>query len=91
MLDQIRKQIENEAAVALYFKASRCSVCEILEPKVKDLLTTDFPKFSFLSFLQNENTAALAAHFNVFHAPTLLLFLEEKKLLELAKTPVFLN
>ncbi len=85
MLEQIRRQIENEAAVALYFKASRCSVCEILEPKIKDLITTDFPKFSFHSFLQNENTAALAAHFNVFHAPTLLLFLEGKEIIRTGK------
>ena len=85
MLEQTIHLIEKQAAVALYFKGARCSVCEVLEPKIKELIAADFPKFIFHSFLQNEETAPLAAHFSVFNAPTLLLFLEGKEILRSGK------
>ena len=85
MLSEITHIIQEQAAVALYFKGARCSVCEVIEPKIKELLSDHFPKFSFHSFLQNEETAPIAAHFSVFNAPTLLLFLEGKEVLRTGK------
>ena len=85
MLSEITHIIQEQAAVALYFKGARCSVCEVLQPKIQELLSDHFPKFSFHSFLQNKETASLAAHYGVFNAPTLLLFLEGKEILRTGK------
>ena len=84
-IEHISENIKTKTAVALYFKGARCSVCEVLEPKIKALLASSFPEFHFNSFLQNEEAALLAAHYGVFNAPTLLLFLDGKEILRTGK------
>jgi hypothetical protein len=58
-----------------------------LEPKIKRILVENFPEFSFYSFSVADNIAKLAAHYGVFNALTLILFLNGRGiLLELGKT-----
>ena len=38
---KILEEIQSKAATALYFKGERCSVCSVLEPKIKALLHTE--------------------------------------------------
>ena len=77
----ILEEIQSQAATALYFKGERCSVCSVLEPKIKALLETEFPKFTFISVPESEGSNELTAQLRIFNVPTLILFLEGKEFL----------
>ena len=77
----ISEEIQSQAATALYFKGERCSVCSVLEPKIKALLETEFPKFTFISVPESEGSNELTAQLRIFNVPTLILFLEGKEFL----------
>ncbi len=82
---KILEEIQSNAATAVYFKGDRCSVCSVLEPKIKALLETEFPKFTFISIPESEGNNELAAPLRVFNVPTLILFLEGKEFLRTGK------
>jgi len=81
----ILEEIQIQAATAVYFKGERCSVCSVLEPKIKALLTSEFPKFTFISVPESEAQNELRAQLRVFNVPTLVLFLEGKEFLRTGK------
>jgi thioredoxin 1 len=81
----ILEEIQIQAATAVYFKGERCSVCSVLEPKIKALLTSAFPKFTFISVPESEAQNELRAQLRVFNVPTLVLFLEGKEFLRTGK------
>jgi len=85
-LENIKDTIKNQMAVALYFKGTHCSVCEVLEPKIKRMLVENFSEFSFHSFNAADNIAKLAAHYGVFNAPTLILFLNGREIIRTGKS-----
>ena len=81
----ILEEIQIQAATAVYFKGERCSVCSVLEPKIKALLESEFPKFTFISVPESEAQNELSAQLRVFNVPTLVLFLEGKEFLRTGK------
>src|SRR5210317_1252527 len=81
----ILEEIQSQTATALYFKGERCSVCSVLEPKIKTLLASEFPKFTFISIPESEAQSELRAQLRVFNVPTLVLFLEGKEFLRTGK------
>lgn len=70
--------LESNSAVLVYFSTTSCSVGEALEPKVESLLADSFPKIKLISADLNNN-AKIAAHFNAFVEPTILIFFEGKE------------
>lgn len=81
----ILEEIQSQTATAVYFKGERCSVCSVLEPKIKTLLASEFPKFTFISIPESEAQSELRAQLRVFNVPTLVLFLEGKEFLRTGK------
>ena len=77
-LEEIRNLTNSEIAVALYFSTPNCGVCEALLPKLHNLFRVDFPKIRFQHIGADRNPE-IAANFNVFAAPTLLVFFEGKE------------
>ncbi len=55
----ILEEIQSQTATAVYFKGERCSVCSVLEPKIKTLLASEFPKFTFISIPESEAQSEL--------------------------------
>jgi len=70
--------LEANSAVLVYFSTTSCEVGEALEPKVKHLVGNLFPKIKFISVDLNYN-AKIAANFNAFVEPTILIFFEGKE------------
>lgn len=70
--------IEDHEAVLFYFSNLSCSVGETVQPKVMDLLRTDFPRMPFY-FVDMQFNAALAASCNVFVEPTVLVYFYGKE------------
>jgi hypothetical protein len=46
-IDKLEEILQSKIAVLLYFNTISCNVGESLEPKVKNLLISNFPKISF--------------------------------------------
>ncbi len=67
-------------AVLFYFSTLNCSVGEALEPKVRDLISREYPKIQFIWIDMNAAPEVLGAH-QVFVEPTILLFVEGKEYL----------
>ena len=78
--DFFEKQIKQHRGVLLYFATNSCSVGVALEPKVRNLLQTKYPKLVFTFVDMNEVPEFSAAH-QVFAEPTILLFLDGKEFL----------
>ncbi|MEM0518143.1 thioredoxin family protein [Aequorivita flava] len=76
----LEETIATEIAVAVYFAAPNCGVCEALRPKVEALFSEEFPAVKFL-YIKIEESPEIAAIFSVFSAPTLLVFFEGKEFL----------
>lgn len=65
-------------AAAVYFSGENCGVCQVMEPKVRELLDSEFPRFVFAR-VATANAAELAAQHGVFTVPTLLIFFDGRE------------
>ncbi|GAB3546563.1 hypothetical protein GCM10027343_24500 [Noviherbaspirillum agri] len=70
--------LSDHVAVALYFGAPTCNVCHVLEPKLRAAINEEFPDMVF-NAIDASAHPAIAAHFNVFTVPTLLVFFEGRE------------
>jgi len=77
-IDEINAKLIEDAALVLYFSSPSCSVCQVLRPKVMHALATAYPamgRYHADLALYPE----LAAHFQVFSAPTLIVFFQGRE------------
>jgi len=77
-LDQLENILQKTPAVLLYYSTDSCNVGEALEPKVYDLLKTEFPKIDFYKIDLNFSPEIAAKH-SAFVEPTILVFFEGKE------------
>jgi len=77
-LEELQTNIANNLAVLLYFNTISCNVGEALEPKVKTLLNTSFPKIKMYTVDLNLSPEISAAY-NAFVEPTILVFFDGKE------------
>lgn len=78
MESELKGYIENQDAALLYFSSPKCSACSALEPKIKTLVETKYPKISFIEIDVSQHPE-LAAHYSVFMAPTAIVVTEGKE------------
>lgn len=76
--DDIKKIIEENMAVMVYFSAPTCNVCHALKPKLLEAIETNFDKFEVVS-VDTSVDQETAAHYGVFAIPTVLIFLDGKE------------
>ena len=60
-------------AVLAYFSTEACSVCQVLKPKVSEMISEAFPKMKMV-FIESDKLPELAAQNRVFTAPTVIVF-----------------
>ncbi|PKP13739.1 MAG: thioredoxin [Bacteroidetes bacterium HGW-Bacteroidetes-3] len=77
-LEHLENMLRETKAVLLYFSTNSCNVGEALEPKVYDLLNTNFPKIAFYKVDMNFSPE-IAAKYSAFTEPTILVFFEGKE------------
>ncbi|OCL84366.1 thioredoxin family protein [Arcobacter porcinus] len=75
-LEDIKRSLEENRVVLLYFGAENCSVCEVLRPKIEDSLKENFPKIKSLFI---ENLIDINVEFGVFSNPTIILMIDKKE------------
>jgi len=77
-IENIEQSIKENIAVMLYFSAPTCNVCHALKPKLLDAIEANFKEFKIISIDVSQHQD-IAAHFNVFAIPTLLIFLDGRE------------
>lgn len=78
--EDIKKIIEENLAVMLYFSAPTCNVCHALKPKLVDAVLSNFKEFEIVS-IDTSIDQEIAANFSVFAIPSVLVFLGGKEFL----------
>ena len=77
-LKQLDDILKNDMAVVLYFSSPSCSVCKVLRPKLMQALNDTYPKISRYH-ADISLTPEIASQFQVFSAPTIIIFLEGRE------------
>ncbi len=77
-LEAVEKLIQKFPSALLYFYSNSCAPCLSLRPKVVELVCDQFPKVR-IGFVNAEAHPEIAATFNAFSFPTLILFFEGRE------------
>lgn len=77
-LDSVNSTIDSQMAVMLYFSAPTCNVCHALKPKLFSSIKENFSNFVIVDIDVSDHQE-IAAQFNVFTIPTVLIFLDSKE------------
>ena len=74
-LEVLQKMIEDKTGVLLYFSGEHCNVCHALRPKFAEAFSQHFPLLEQV-FLDAHENPEIAAHFQVFSVPTMIVYLQ---------------
>lgn len=77
-LETVNNTIRQKQAVALYFSAPTCNVCNALKPKLMHAFAKYFKELEIVN-IDVSKDQTVAAHFSVFAIPTLIIFLDGKE------------
>jgi thioredoxin 1 len=76
--EEILEILEKNKSVLLYFGATNCGVCEVLKPKIEQEVSRNFSKIKQI-YINSTKDFELSSYFNIFTAPTILVFFEKKE------------
>jgi len=74
-IEQLNEKIKSTPALMLYFSGAHCGVCKVLHPKITSAFKEKFPKIEQLTLTVEENPK-IAAQFNVFSMPTVIIYFD---------------
>jgi thioredoxin-like negative regulator of GroEL len=77
-LEVLEEVLKTEIAVLIYFNTISCNVGESLEPKIKNLCNSNFPKLKFYTVDINFSPE-VAAKCNAFVEPTIIVYFDGKE------------
>jgi len=77
-LDEVQELVSKELGVLLYFSTPTCNVCHALKPKIIEEFEKNFPLIK-LVFIDSTVLPEVAASYQVFSVPTMILFLDSKE------------
>lgn len=84
-LEELQATIKQEVGVLVYFSGENCNVCHALRPKFKELFDTKFPQIKQI-YLDAHEDAQIAANYQVFSVPTMLVFLDGREFVREGRT-----
>lgn len=74
-LNELETNLKKDVALVLYFSSPSCSVCHVLRPKLMEALEKEYPAIGRYH-VDIALTPEIAAHFQVFSAPTIIVFFD---------------
>ncbi len=77
-LDHFNEIVNNETAVLVYFSHEQCSVCKVLKPRVKELLSNKFPRMK-MYYSDTIKQSEVSAQNRVFAVPTILVLFDGRE------------
>lgn len=79
----IEKAIKDHEMVLVYFGSNSCNVCNVLKPKIQELLE-EYPKINSYQ-VDVEKSMEASATYNIFTIPAILVFVEGKETIREAR------
>lgn len=76
--ETLNTRIAKSVALLLYVTTTDCSVCKVLKPKVKELLSERFPKVEFLD-VEMDLLPEVGQRYEVFAVPTVIGFFQGRE------------
>jgi len=77
-INELNSKLKEEMAMVLYFSSPSCSVCHVLRPKLMQALEKTYPSIGRYH-ADIALTPEIAAEFQIFSAPTIIVFLEGRE------------
>ncbi|MFW5785962.1 MAG: thioredoxin family protein [bacterium] len=77
-LQELNVWVTREDAVLLYATTTDCSVCKVLKPKVRELLSERFPKIDFVD-VEVDVDPDVGRTYEVLSVPTVIAFFAGKE------------
>lgn len=77
-IDEMSAFVTDNEAALIYFSGENCGVCQVMQPRVKALLQSRFPRIAFTR-VATEQAGELAAQQQVFAIPTMLVFFDGRE------------
>jgi thioredoxin-like negative regulator of GroEL len=84
--ETLNRRIAESEALLLYVTTTDCSVCKVLKPKVRELLSERFPRMEFVD-VEMDLIPEVGRQYEVFAVPTVIVFFRGKE--HLRKVRVF--
>ncbi|MFA9422353.1 MAG: thioredoxin family protein [Sedimentibacter sp.] len=81
--EELRNIIANNNMTIVYFGSNMCGVCGAIEPKIIELLIK-YPKIKYVH-VDVEKSREIAATYNIFTIPGILLFIDGKEVIREAR------
>lgn len=82
--NEIEEFIKDNSISIVYFSGSTCGACDAIKEKILHIISEDYTKIKFLEVNAIENQE-IAAAYNIFSLPILLLFVNGKETLRLGR------
>jgi thioredoxin-like negative regulator of GroEL len=76
--DHFNWLIENNNLIIVYFSGDKCAVCSTLKPKIEMLVGQQYPQLPIIE-IETEKFPEIAARYNVFSVPVIILFVEKRE------------
>lgn len=77
-IEKLKQKIKNNDAVVIYFSGENCGVCKVLEPKIKEAFSIEFPKIKQI-YINADKYKTTAIEYGVFSMPTIIVFFDGKE------------
>jgi thioredoxin-like negative regulator of GroEL len=81
--EAIKELVNNSEMVMVYFGGNNCNVCNVMKPKVQEILK-DYPKIKSAQ-VDVEKSVEVSAAYNIFTIPAILVFIEGKEIIREAR------
>lgn len=87
-LEQLQQEIQTNDAVMLYFSGEQCGVCKVIQPKIKELFTKEYPKIKQI-YISADQFVQTAAQYNVLTIPTVIVLFDSKEFIRQSRHIAF--
>ena len=84
-LFELNKLKDKGESFYIYFSAPNCGVCEVLQPKIKELFRKEFSKLKAFH-VDTSKQPEIAAQEGLFTNPSLLVFMNGQEVLRRSRT-----
>ena len=81
--EAIKELVNNNEIAMVYFGGNNCNVCNVMKPKVQEILK-DYPKIKSAQ-VDVEKSVEASATYNIFTIPSILIFIEGKEIIREAR------
>lgn len=82
-IELLKGMINNNRMILIYFGSTSCDVCNVIKPKIEDLLKA-YPKINSAQ-IDAGKSLEISSDYNIFTIPAILVFIDGKEVIREAR------